>query len=419
MLDPRSGTDITGDVLIMDGRLAEAPPGLSCPEGTLRLDGRGKWLFPGLTDMHVHLREPGDEASETLETGLRAALAGGITTVGVMPNTDPPMDSPEQVERLLLASEGLGLARTVPVPCVTRGRGGRELVDIPALCGMGVRAFSDDGDPVGNSSVLLEALDRVSRYDGVIIEHPEDKTLSGGCVNLGTLSRELGVDGIPQVSETADVARSLEIAGSSDGRLHLTHLSLPRSVQLARAGCFRRANVTVDVTPHHMVLGEDALRKWGTMAKMNPPLREESHRRRLVEMVAEGLVDAVASDHAPHARRGKDLPMESAAFGITGLETLLPLTLEVLSNEGVPPLSILGLLTTGPSRVLGLDRKGLQPGAPADCVLFDPDEEYTIEDRGSASLSMNTPFLSRRLRGRVKAVWMERLVYREGDLELH
>lgn len=381
----------------------------------IEIDGIGKWVFPGLIDMHVHLREPGGEDSETVETGLKAAIAGGITTVGVMPNTVPPMDTPESIANLKESAERCGLADVIPVPCVTKGRSGREPVNYFELHEAGASAFSDDGDPVYDSGLLLEALDAVNEFDGVIIEHPEVKELAGGSVNSGPVSLKLDAEGIPSVAETADVARCMEIASNSRGHLHLTHLSLPRSIELAREECFNSANVTVDVTPHHIALNENALMEYGTLAKMNPPLRSFEQMRRLGEMVKDGMVDAIASDHAPHVTHMKDGSISEAAFGITGLETLLPVTLEVLTGLKMPVTRILYLLTCGPARVLGITAPGLTPGLKADCVLFDPEIEYRLSEKGSFSRSTNTPFHDRMLKGRVEAVWIGRLVYRDGE----
>jgi dihydroorotase len=392
-----------------------AAPRLQQHPDAIEIDGTGKWVFPGLVDMHVHLREPGGEDSETVETGLKAAIAGGITTVGVMPNTVPPMDTPESVAYLNKSAARCGLADVVPVPCVTIGRSGREPVNFFELHEAGASAFSDDGDPVYNSGLLLEALDTVYEFDGVIIEHPEVKELAGGYVNSGSVSGKLGVKGIPDVAETADVARCMEIASNSRGHLHLTHLSLPRSIELAREECFNSANVTVDVTPHHIALNENALLEHGTLAKMNPPLRSFEQMSRLGEMVKEGMVDAIASDHAPHSAHRKNGSISEAAFGITGLETLLPVTLEVLTGLQMPVISILNLLTCGPARVLGIPAPGLTPGMKADCVLFDPEIEYRLSEKGSFSRSANTPFHDRILKGRVEAVWKGRLIYRDGE----
>ena len=368
--------------------------------------------------MHVHLREPGDEISETLKSGLMAALAGGVTAVGVMPNTDPPMDDPDSVRKLLAKADSLNLARVVPVPCVTMGREGRELTDMAALHRAGASVFTDDGSPVRDSCLLMEAFQATEEFGGVIMEHPEVMELSaGGCINRGAVSREMGVKGIPACSETADAARCLELANSARGRLHLTHLSLPRSVELARSGLFLEAGVTVDVTAHHLVLNETAVLEHGSLAKMNPPLRSSGERAGLAEMVRRGMVDAVVSDHAPHEAGRKSRSLEQDSFGITGLETLLPLTLEVLGTVGMTPLEILRLLTVGPARILGLKPPSLAGGEPADCVLFDPGAEYTLEGAGSFSGSCNSPFMKRKLRGRTEAVWIGDLRYRDGEFE--
>jgi len=402
-------------VLISNGILLAARPMLEKSIDGIEIDGTDKWMFPGLVDMHVHLREPGNEDSETIETGLRAAIAGGITTIGVMPNTTPPLDTLESVAILKSKALRLRLADVIPVPCVSRGRAGMEPVDFSGLHEAGVSAFTDDGDPVHDSKLLLHALDMVSKFDGVIIEHPEVKELACGSVNRGAVSNESGIDGILPLAETADVARCMEIASNTEGRLHLTHLSLPRSVELARADCFASSNVTIDVTPHHIALSEQALMEHGTHAKMNPPLRSLDQMKRLGEMVSEGMVDAIASDHAPHAAHLKNGSLREAAFGITGLETLLPITLEVLTGLNMPVLRVLDLLTCGPSRVLGIPAPGLVSGMRADCILFDPMISYRLSETGSLSRSVNTPFINKELRGRVEAVWKGRLVYRDGE----
>ncbi len=415
ILDPESDRDFTGDVLIADGIIEAIRPGLPLQLDAEQIDGTGKWIFPGLVDMHVHLREPGGEDSETIESGLKAAIAGGITTVGVMPNTSPPMDTPESVRYLKQAAARCRLANVIPIPCVTKGRAGKEQVNFHELIESGASAFTDDGSPVHDSGLLLSALDSASEFNSVIIEHPEVIDLAGGSMNMGSVSRELGLTGIPCAAETADVARCMEIASNSQGHLHLTHLSLPRSVALARADCFRSADVTIDVTPHHIALSEEALIEHGSQAKMNPPLRSAEQRKNLAEMVKSGLVDAIASDHAPHAQHKKEGSITDAAFGIIGLETLLPVSLEILSGLQMPIIRILHLLTVGPARVLGLPVPGLAEGRKADCVLFDPAAEYRLSETGSFSKSVNTPFFNRKLKGRIKAVWMGRLVYRDGE----
>jgi dihydroorotase len=418
ILDPLTGLDLTGDVIVDSGRPGPPAPSLPQDLDAIEVDCRGRWLFPGLVDMHAHLRVPGGEQSETLETGLRAAIAGGVTRVGMMPNTSPSLDSPDRIVRLMEEADSLGLARGVPIPCVTEGRSGRKLADLRALHGAGACAFSDDGSPVWDSALLADALRQTARFGGVIIEHPENPGLSGGAVNLGRISSMLGVAGIPEEAETSDVERCLSILESVGGRLHLTHLSSPRSVRLAVAAAGRIRGISFDVTPHHLALDEDAVLEHGTLAKMNPPLRSPSSRIELIGelLSAKGVDWCIASDHAPHHASMKARPMEEAAFGITGLETLLPISLEVLHRgAGMDLLKLLGRLTLVPARILGIPEPSLRHDRPAEMVLFDPGLEYTPAEVGSFSKSSNTPFLNTKLSGRTQAVWMDgRLIYRDG-----
>jgi dihydroorotase len=336
----------------------------------------------------------------------------------MMPNTDPPIDSEEVLAPLLEEAEALGLARVCPIPCVSLGRQGREPVDFEALHALGAVAFSDDGSPVWNGALLQEALRRTAAFGGVVVEHPELTSLSaGGVLDVGPAADKLSVGAMPCQAETGDAARCLEVARGTGGRLHLTHLSCPRSVDLVEAARTADAGFTpsCDVTPHHLALNSEEPLAAGTMAKMSPPLRDEESRRRLARLVAMGRVDCVASDHAPHAAARKSLPMASAAFGITGLETLLPVALAVLAGEGtMSPLAVLALLTTAPARLLGLPPPRIVAGEPANLVLFDPTREYSLSEVGSFSKSLNTPFLDRSLHGRVRAVWNRELLYMDG-----
>ncbi len=400
MLNPARGTDVQGDVLLRGGRV-EWPVRGALPENCRRLDCRGLWVLPGLVDMHVHLRTPGMPEAETLETGLRAALAGGVVVVGMMPNTNPPLDDPALVESVLRRADDLGLAEVVPIPCVTRGGRGGRLTDLEAFHSMGIRAFSDDGRPVLPDEAFREACRRVSRFDGVIVEHPENPDLSGGgVVNSGPVADLLGLPGIPEESEWRDVARCVSLLEGTGGRLHLTHLSCPESVRIAASAAARGLPVTCDVTPHHLALNHDAAAVMGTRAKMNPPLRSEESRRELARLCSAGMVQAVASDHAPHTREAKELGMAEAPFGVIGLETLLPVTADVLwRRSGMPPLEVAAMLTTAPASVLGLPAPDLSREDPGSLVLFDPAGEW--EYRGGFSRSVNSPFLGTRLTGRV------------------
>ena len=413
-LDPFTGTDAVCDVLVERGRIAaagRAPFGIA---GVRSLDCFGLWLFPGLVDMHVHLRVPGDGTSETLATGFRAALAGGVTTLAMMPNTDPPLDSPGVVSDLLADCRRIGTVNALAVACVTAGRRGEEMVDFRALREAGAAAFSDDGSPVACRELFERALEEISAFDGLFIEHPEDVTMSeGGILTAGPVADALGVTGISESSESDYVGSCLDILGRIGGRLHLTHLSSPASVRLASDASASGLGVTCDVTPHHIALSDRAVLEHGTRAKMNPPLRSEESRAQLARLVASGAVTAVASDHAPHSPSRKAGSLEEAAFGITGLETLLPISLEVLSGQvGMNVLQVLSLLTTGPASVLGLPPPSLEPGS-GSFVLFDPSREWTLAEAGTQSLSRNTPFMDRVLEGRVVAVWNGGQVYGE------
>ncbi len=404
--------DEVADILVEDGFLAS--PGTPAPPGVRIVDCRGLWLLPGLTDMHVHLREPGDGRSETYESGLRAAIAGGFTRVAPMPNTSPPTDSPAMIAEAVERSSGLGLAGIVPVGCVTLGRGGGTLAPLAGMASAGARAFSDDGSPVADGSLLAEAVRICGELGVTVIEHPEDASLSaGGAVNEGPVSRVLGLRGIPAASETRGVERALSAAAG--GRIHLTHLSLPESVSLCAEAVSGGARVTCDVTPHHLALDETAVIELGADAKMNPPLRSPGDRKALVGMVAAGMVDAVASDHAPHAACLKEGGLAGAAFGVTGLETALSVTLGVLTGEaGMSPADCIALFTTGPEAILGLPHGGFTPGAPLEAVLFDPSEEWVPARTAGFSASSNSPFRNRTLKGRVRAVWRNGLAFMEG-----
>ncbi len=377
----------------------------------------GLWLLPGLVDMHVHLRTPGCEDAETLETGLRAAVAGGVTRVGMMPNTTPALDTLDLALSVKEKGELFGLARIEPIPCVTRGRAGEICTDLEDFAGSGITCFSDDGSPVESDKALLDAFNRVASFNGVVIEHPEVTAMAaGGAVNLGRASTETGVQGIPESAEHLDVKRCIDILrdSRSGARLHLTHLSSPESIRQVHEAVLAGLKVTCDVTPHHLALNEEAVIALGPVAKMNPPLRSEESRKEIVHMVREGMVTAVASDHAPHTSTRKELPLSTAAFGIIGLETLLPVTLGILGGEaGMHPLDIIRLLTTAPASVLNTAPPDIAAGKPLNMILFDPELQWTYTRTFSSS--SNSPFFGERLKGRVVRVWFGRELYREGE----
>lgn len=417
LLDPSAGFDGVVDLLVEGGTVTRtAPPG-EIPAGVASVvEAEGLWIFPGLIDMHVHLREPGATASETVASGLRAAIAGGFTAVAAMPNTDPPTDTPGRVAEMVERGRRAGAADLLVVGCVTKGRGGGAIADIEGMARAGAAAFSDDGSPVLDPALLAEAMAATGAAGRIFIQHAELIELSrGGAVNLGHVSRELGLAGIPGSSETGAVALTLEAALACGGRVHLTHLSLPGSVDLVCEASGKGACATCDVTPHHLALDETEVLRSGARAKMNPPLRSACDREGLVERVRAGRVEAVASDHAPHEARLKEAGLAGAPFGITGLETALPVTLGVLGQgDAMSPLRMLSLFTAGPASILRVPCPSLAPGRPFEAVLYDPCEEWTPSKDNMFSASTNTPFLGRTLRGRVRAVWKRRLVYSDG-----
>lgn len=377
----------------------------------------GHWLIPGLVDMHVHLRYPGYEEAEILETGLRAAIAGGVTVVGMMPNTTPPLDSLESVRDVLKKASLLELARIEPIPCVTVERKGIECVNLESFAEAGITCFSDDGSPVESDLALQNAFLRTAVFNGVIIEHPEVTSIaSGGAVNLGAASLATGASGIPESAEYLDVKRCIDILrnSKSTASLHLTHLSSPESIQKAFQAASEGLKVTCDVTPHHLALNEEDVVEKGSVAKMNPPLRSEESRKMVVDMIRRGMVTAIASDHAPHPESKKKLPLSSAAFGITGLETLLSVTSDVLTREaGMQPLEIIRLLTTSPAAVLNCTVPEISVGKTLNMVLFDPLENWRYSRTNSRST--NSPFFGEKLTGKILRVWFGRELYREGE----
>jgi len=377
----------------------------------------GLWLLPGLVDMHVHLRTPGYEDAETLETGLQAAVAGGVTAVGMMPNTTPAMDSVDMVLGVRDRGDSLGLSQIKPVPCVTVNRAGETCTDLEGFAREGITCFSDDGSPVESLEALLDAFRRVSAFGGVVIEHPEvTRIAAGGSVNQGLASTETGEKGIPERAEFLDVQRCIDALRTSgtDAGLHLTHLSCPDSISLVHRAADQGLRVTCDVTPHHMALNQQAVITMGAVAKMNPPLRSEKSRKKVVGMIAEGMVTAIASDHAPHTAVRKELPLSAAAFGITGLETLLLVTLDVLGKQtSLSTVDIIKMLTTAPAGVLNIPLPEVAAGKPLNMVLFDPLRRWNYSH--TFSRSKNSPFRGSELTGKVLRVWFRREIFREGE----
>ncbi|HKH48348.1 MAG TPA: dihydroorotase [Thermoanaerobaculia bacterium] len=404
IVDPSQDLDGLNDLLIEDGAVARIGGKIQKPKGAETIDAKGLVVTPGLIDIHVHLREPGQEYKETVRTGTMAASAGGFTAVACMANTVPVNDNRSITEHILLEAQRAGFARVYPIGAISKGMQGQELAEIGEMAAAGAAAVSDDGLPVMNAELMRRALLYAQHYNIPVIQHAEDLTLTGkGVMHEGEWSTRLGLIGIPGSAEDVMVARDLLLAEDTGGRYHVAHLSTARSLDLVRLGRSRGLRVTCEVTPHHLVLTDEEVAKTGfsTHCKMKPPLRSERDREALIQGLVDGTVDCIASDHAPHHRDEKDVEFDKAPFGILGLETTLSLCLDRFVHAGILSLPrLVELLSTGPARVLGIPGGTLKEGSPADVSIFDLDGEVTIAAAAFRSKSRNTPFDGWTLRGR-------------------
>ena len=421
LVDPSTGTDALRDLLLDDRRVAAVgEPGTLGAEDGPALDATGLIVAPGLIDIHVHLREPGQTWKETIASGTRAAAAGGFTTVCAMPNTVPVIDTPEWVWWLQAPERGAAI-RVVPIGAATVGSLGERLTDYPALRDAGAAGVTDDGKPILGDAIMRDALAAAARAGLPVIQHAEDTRMTVGCsVNAGPLAFRMGLRGMPVEAESSlverDIAlvRELRDSTGTDAHLHVAHLSTLKALNAVRAAKRDGLHVTCEVMPHHFVLNENAIQGYNTLAKMNPPLRAEADRLAMIEGLLDGSVDCIATDHAPHAQFEKEQEFERAPNGITGLETALGLALRVLHGEhGMPVARVLALLSSAPATVLSLGGRGsLAPGAWADAVILDPDETWTYSAQASRSRSKNSPFAGWSMRGRVRWTVSEgRIVY--------
>ena len=426
VIDPASGHDAVADVLLRDGRIAALGPDAGQGASNV-IDASGLVVSPGFVDIHCHLREPGFEHKETIESGTLAAARGGFTTVCAMPNTEPAIDSAATVRYVLQAAAAAGNARVLPIGAVSKARKGEQLAELAELAEAGAIAFSDDGDPVWDAHLMRRALEYARMLGLPVIDHCEDKSLvAGGVMHEGWVSARLGLRGAPAAGEESMVARDIALAQATGGHVHLAHLSAAGSIELLRAARDRGLPVTAEVTPHHLALTDAAVLgdpqdeaglAYDSNAKVNPPLRGETDREACVQALADGVIDCVATDHAPHATEDKLCEFDHAAFGISGLETALALCLSLVHDGRITLPQLIERLTVAPVRALGfaLHVEGLGMlaiGAPADVTLFDPDAEWVVDPLQFASKGRNTPLAGRTLRGRVVAtVYAGRVVH--------
>ncbi|MDK2878332.1 MAG: dihydroorotase [Thermoanaerobacteraceae bacterium] len=401
VIDPNRKVDEVRDILVVDGSIAAMEKKINI-SGAEVIDLTGLILTPGLIDMHVHFREPGYEYKEDIETGSRSAAAGGFTTVACMPNTRPPVDNAMMVEYVKSRALKSGLVRVLPIGCVSKGLEGKEIVEMGDMVEAGAVAFSDDGRPVADSSLMRKALMYASMFDRVIIDHCEDPGLfEGGQVNEGYISTLLGLQGIPASAEEVMVARNILLARENGTRVHIAHVSTKRSVELIRRAKAGGVKVTCEATPHHLTLTEEAVVGYDTNAKMNPPLRTKEDVEALLEGLKDGTIDVIATDHAPHSIDEKDVEFDKASFGIVGLETSLGLILTHIVGKGKLDLGqAIEKMTIGPARALGIDAGSLTIGKPADITVIDPDLEWTVDKNKFFSKGRNTPFHGWKLKGK-------------------
>ncbi len=414
VVDPASGRDAVGDVFIANGNFAEVPV-----EGAVEIDARGLVVCPGLIDMHVHLREPGQGAKETIETGTRAAAAGGFTSVVAMPNTQPVADHPGIIAWMEERAAEVGVVNVFPTGAITMGSQGEQLAPIGAMAAAGIVAVTDDGRCVQNHEVMRRAAEYCGMFGLPVLDHCQDASMAGAdaLVHEGYWSTMLGLKGWPRMAEEIIVARDALLAEATGTKIHCQHLSSAGSVRLLREARARGIPLSGELCPHHIALTDESLKDYDTNFKMNPPLRERSDIEALLEGIADGTIEILATDHAPHAVYEKEVEFAAAPFGIIGLETAVGLFCQLLLHQhrvvDVPRL--VAMLTVNPARLLGLDRGTLAVGAVGDVTLLDPDREWVVEKDEFASKARNTPFDGWRLKGRaVRTIVGGRTVWEAG-----
>jgi dihydroorotase len=420
LLDPRAGIDRAADLLIRDGEIVEHGDALEAPDGAEVVDAAGLHAFPAFVDPHVHLRTPGREDEEDLDSGTRAAAAGGYCAILAMPNTDPVVDTAPVLRSLQERARAEARVPTGFLAAITRGQAGEQLTEMAELSNAGAAGFTDDGLPVRSAGIMRQALQYQRLSGGVLALHEEDPTLSGaGVMHEGEVSAQLGLAGIPSVSEAAMVARDCALAAYEEGRIHVQHVSARETVEILERARSAGVLVTAEATPHHLLLSDESVRLLDTNFKMNPPLRGESDRRAVVEGLRSGVLDCVATDHAPHAREEKEQPFELAPMGVTGLETAFAALHTGLVQQGAIDLGVLVERMTAGGEPFGVPAPSLEPGSAANLCLVDLSAQWEAGEAGWESRSSNCAFAGRRLTGRVRmTVAAGAVAYRERSFAL-
>jgi len=420
LIDPVRDVDGTGFVYVDGDQIEEAREGLpSGIDADRELDVEGRIIAPGLVDIHTHLREPGNEKEETIASGAASAVAGGFTSIAAMPNTDPAVDNEASTEFVVLQARRRKLAKVYPIGAVTIDRAGEKLAELAQMLRGGAVAFSDDGRPVETSNIMRQALMYTRMFDAPIINHAEDLSLSAdGVMNESDTSVRLGLSGIPAVSEEIMVHRDITLAELTGAHVHIAHVSTAGSVDLIRNARERGVHVTGEVTPHHFTLTDERVETFDPVYKMKPPLRTEEDVQALKEGLADGTIDAIATDHAPHTNEEKEGDFSTAPFGVIGLESALPVAVEELIKPGVLSWpELINVFSTRPAELLNLEAGTLESGTPADVTVIDPDEDWTIDADEFHSLSSNCPFDGWEVTGRVRRVFVDgREVVEDGEL---
>jgi len=416
VIDPANGIDETVDLWIKKGTIAAVGSYDGSPDETI--DAAGKIVCPGLIDMHVHLREPGQEWKEDIESGSRAAVAGGVTSLCCMPNTGPHIDHAGIARQIIERAAQVGLCNVHPIGAVTKNLDGKELTEMRELSRAGCVAFSDDGMPIWHAGVMRKALEYSSSFGYIIIQHAEELALTkGGCINEGWISTQLGVTGMPVEGEDSMIARDIMLTRRAKAFYHVAHISSKGGVELIRAAQAEGVSVTTEAAPHHFALTEEEVLGFNVDAKMSPPLRTEEDRLAVIEGLRDGTIEVIATDHAPHHEDDKRCGLSCAAFGIVGLETMLPVSLDLVRSGVLSMSDMIAKMTSNPANLLGLESGTLTPGSEADVAIFDPESTWTVDRETLVSKGKNTPWHGKELTGQVThTIKAGRIVFENGTI---